>query len=152
MKVRTWHVESAVAALVILITTLASPPAWSLAIRLLADGQRSAIAALAPWLLAIAKWLSFGAMSIGNRVAERAEQRARWATAAGVPENAHEVYCARLLVWHVVGAQLITGIAQAAAGAWDGLAVGLLFALYVPLWRRRIWRRLHPLQDVPGEP
>jgi len=150
MNLRNWHVESAVAGLVIVATTLAWQRGVAFPERLLAGDVRGAAAAVTPWVAALAKWLSFGAMSIGNRVAERAELRARWASLAGVPENAHEVDCAHLLVWHVVGGQLIAGAAQATAGAWDGLVVGLLFALYVPVWRKRIWRRLYPLQDRPA--
>lgn len=147
---KTWHFESATIALLLASTTMAWGGGDLLVDQIRARSLLGHPLALAPWAIALGRWFTFGAMSIGNRIAERAALRARWASEAGVPNNEHEVECANQLLGHVVVGQLLAAAAQVATGALDGLIIGLAFAVYVPVWRRRVWRVLHPY--APARP
>jgi Flp pilus assembly protein TadB len=104
--VRTWHIEAAVMAAVLLGTVLVAGGGW------------------VEWVGAAAVWLSSRHMSVADRLREREERR---------PTS--DVECYRWLDRYWLSKEALWLVYFVALGAWSALAGVVLFLVY-PYWRR----------------
>jgi hypothetical protein len=114
VTVRTWHVEAAVIAVVLVVTVLVAGGGW------------------VEWVGAAAVWVSSRHMSVADRLREREERR---------PTS--EVECYRWLDRYWIGKEALWLVYFVALGAWSALAGVVVFIAY-PYWRRahRRWHPL----------
>lgn len=121
MRLRTWHAELLVVAIVEVAVT-----AW----HVVGGGDL-----LREGVCALAVCLSFAHAQVADRLAERDAARAR-----------PSVECHRWASRYLVTKELAWTTLFALTGTWSAIAGSALFALY-PLWRR-LWRKVKPRVDV----
>lgn len=106
MKLRTWHIETLVVAIVLVLTNLAT--------------HRGKLG----WLSALAVLASFGHASISSRMAEKQAEKV-----------SPDVECYRLAVWYFVAKEVLWVSYFLVTGAYAAL-VGCGIFIVHPIWRR----------------
>lgn len=125
MTFRTWHFETAAVAAVLVTVALATGGG---ALELVGAG---------------AVLLSFGHVSVADRLAEAERERRSYVKFADGDDDAHAVACHRWATRYLVGKEALWLVYFVAHRSWSALAGVALFLAY-PLWRRW-WRARHPL-------
>lgn len=120
---RTWHIETAVVAAVLLVVALVS-----------GGGPLELVGAGAVLL-------SFGHASVADRLAEA--ELARRAGVRAAELDTHGVDCHRWATRYLVGKEALWLVYFVAHRSWSALAGVALFLAY-PVWRRW-WRARHPI-------
>jgi hypothetical protein len=115
VKLRTWHMETAVVALALLVTNLIA--------------RRGGV----EWIGAAAVLVNFGHASISDRLAEKQAAMTK-----------PDVECDRMLVWHFLGKEVLWVAYFALHHSYSALVGCGVFILH-PIWRRahRRWQAGH---------
>lgn len=88
---------------------------------------------------------SFGLVTAAQKVRSMADRQRERNEAAGVA-NAPMSCAAYVARWSLVSQVLGLFVSAATSPSWAHLLVALCVAGYVPVWRKRIYRRIWPLE------